>query len=149
MASTVEEKRNLVKRYLREDQYRYVDDIVGYLDRLETHDNFHRKWFTTYATITKRELYSDPCVAPIDVLADLVQKYKELGYTSDVNISLEGITLTGDFLETEEQFEERIKYKVKAWLSTNEKNEGQIRSEIAEHEKAIQHLRTLLTDIQD
>lgn len=147
MASTIEEKRNLVKSYLREDQYRYVDDIVSWLETIG--NGFRRGWYTATATITKDDVNSDPCVSPLNALMDLIQKYKEEGFTEIPIISWEGIHLKGTFLETEEQFLRKIGEYVAAWLKTHEKDEAKIRDEIAQHEREIQKLRAQLTDIRD
>lgn len=147
MASTVEEKRNLVKRYLRENQYRYVDDIVSWLESID--NGFRRGWYTATATITKDDVNSDPCVSPLNALMDLIQKYKEEGFSEIPIISWEGIHLTGTFLETEEQFLRKIGEYISAWLKTHEKDEGKIREEIAQHEREIRKLRAQLTDIRD
>lgn len=147
MASTVEEKRDLVKRYLREDQYKYVDDIVSWLETIG--NGFRRGWYTATATITKDDVNSDPCVSPLNALSDLIQKYKEEGFSEIPIISWEGIHLAGTFLETEEHFFRKIGTYVSAWLKTHEKDEAKIREEIAQHEREIQKLRAQLTDIRD
>lgn len=147
MASTLEEKRDLVKRYLRKDQYRYVDDIISWLET--TANGFRLGWYTATATITKDDVNSDPCVSPLNALMDLIQKYKEQGYSEIPLISWEGIHLAGTFLETEEHFLHKIGGYVSAWLKTNEKDEAKIREEIAQHEREIQRLRTQLSDIRD
>ena len=147
MASTVEEKRDLVKRYLREDQYKYVDDIVSWLDNIG--NGFRRGWYTATATITKDDINSDPCVSPLNALSDLIQKYKEDGFSEIPIISWEGIHLAGTFLETEEHFFHKIGAYVSAWLKTNEKDEAKIKEEIAQHEREIQKLRAQLTDTRN
>lgn len=147
MATTLEEKRDLVKRYLRVDQYRYVDDIVSWLENID--GGFRREWYTDIATITKDDVDSDPCVSPLNALMDLIQKYKEEGFSEISIISWEGIHLKGTFLETEEQFLHRFGEYVSAWLKTHEKDEAKIREEITQHEREIQKLRAQLTDIRD
>ena len=147
MATTVEEKRNLVKCYITPSQYHYVDDIVSWLDAVD--DGFRRAWYTATSVITSHELNSDPCVSPLDALSDIIRKHREQGYSEVPLISWEGIHVTGRFLETEEQFYHRLKELIKAWLTTHEMDEAKIREEIAQHEREIQKLRTKLSDIRD
>lgn len=147
MAATVEEKRKLIKRYITPSQYHYVDDIVSWLDAMD--DGFRRSWYSATTVITAHELNSDPCVSPLDALSDIIRKYKEQGFTEIPIISWEGIHLTGRFLESEEQFYNRLKELTKAWLTTHEKDEAKIREEIAQHEREIQRLRTQLSDIRE
>lgn len=144
---TDDDKRSLVKQFLSEGQYRYVDAIVDFIEKIP--NGFTSKYYEAVVSITLNELKSDPCVSPVDALSDLLAKYKGMGYYDISSIDWNDIRLTGTFQETTEQFEARIQHDVNCWLSANVKTEAEIKAEIKLHESAIQQLRTQLTDIRD
>lgn len=143
-ALTDDNKRSLVKRFLSEEQYRYADAIVNFIEKIP--NGFTQNYYEAVVSISLAELQSDPLVSPVDALSDLLAKYKGMGYYDISSIEYNEFRLTGTFQETIEQFEARIKHSVNCWLSANVKTEAEIRTEIQLHESAIQQLKELLTD---
>ena len=144
---TKDDKRQFIKRFLTEEQYRYVDDILAALDKDDT--LFELKYFTDIVAIPLSGLTDDPLVSSIDALSDLLRKYREQGFSEVSSIEWNEIHLRGTFKENDYAFEQRIKYHVQSWINVNEKTDAEIRAEIRKHEDAIQQLRTRLSDIRD